>query len=502
LAATCQDAPSGVGFTLAQNALTQTATTDGSGWAKFASVPLGPISIDEDVPDGYAVFRVFCNQRKLTGESLGVTEIDVSDDGVIFFTMQPAYDAFDCDWYNAPAQQGVTISVVKFLCPDYVGYDWGGYTDFAADCTEPGEGVSFKLDGASTGNPGDQPADANGQVTWSGLEADHYYLTELPEESPAGYGKPVTFCSYYDPAAMQDHQYDPYDVSDDYRIEFDLADGQAIACAWFNISLAYQGQPEEPTQEPTVEPEETPIVSGSPAGSLTIVAYQCEPGYDAFADEADPSADCLDSLDERAFLLSGADDEMSGTTGADGDGTLIFDGLAAATYRLQAKLPEDLAQAFVLTCLSDARPFDDYPFAPFAIPNAHGELILALRDAENLTCSWYEVPAPPSADAATLKVIKQWCSGTSVNPEACEPYADGIELTLSPADGSGEPVAETTDEQGEASFVVPAGTYLLEEEGGIEWCFAVSEAFDADGNLVLEAGTVVEATIYNCGERP
>jgi hypothetical protein len=233
-----------------------------------------------------------------------------------------------------------------------------------------------------------------------------------------------------------------------------------------------------------------------------IVAYQCEPGYEAFADEADPSADCLDPLDDRAFRLSSADDEISGSTGADGDGTLIFNDLAADTYTLEAELPEDVVQAFVLTCLSDTRSFDDYPFVPFAIPNANGGLILTLLDAENLTCSWYEVPAPPPADAATLNVIKQWCSGTSVNPATCEPYADGIELTLSLADGSGEPISETTDEQGEASFVVPAGTYLLEEEGGIEWCFAVSEAFDADGNLVLEAGTVVEATIYNCGEQP
>ncbi len=514
LAANCHDALSDIPFTITQLAWTQTVNSDQNGWTRFSNVPPGPLVIGEEVPDGYAIFRVFCNQRKITGESTGYTEMDVSDEGAINLLLQPGYD-FDCDWFNAPAQQGVTISVVKYLCPDYVGYDWGDYADYAAECTDAGEGVSFKLDSASTGNPGDQQTDASGQASWSGFEADHYYLTELPEEAPAGYGKPVAFCAYYDPAAMQDRQYDRYDVSDEYRIEFDMADGQFITCTWFNISLSYQGQPEEeptyvateepieePTEEPAEEPEETPIDSTATLGSLMIVAYACDAGYDPFATEADPSSDCLDPLDDREFDLTGSDGEASGLTGADGDGTLIFADLAADRYTLQAQLPEDIDQAFVLACLSDIRSFDDYPFYPFAVPDESGSLALTLLDAENLACSWYEVPAPAPADAAVLHVTKEWCPGASVNPASCEPYTEGIELTLSPANGTNEPVSETTDEQGLATFTVPAGTYLLEEEGGIEWCFAVSEAFDADGNLVLDAGTEVEITIYNCGEQP
>ena len=93
--------------------------------------------------------------------------------------------------------------------------------------------MAFKLDGASTGNPGEQLTDANGQAGWSGMEADYYYLTE---EVPAGFGRPVVFCSYYDPAAFQDREYDRYSVSAENRIEFDLADGEYIACVWFNIA--------------------------------------------------------------------------------------------------------------------------------------------------------------------------------------------------------------------------------------------------------------------------
>jgi hypothetical protein len=61
-------------------------------------------------------------------------------------------------------------------------------------------------------------------------------------------------------------------------------------------------------------------------------------------------------------------------------------------------------------------------------------------------------------------------------------------------------VTETTDENGIATVDVPEGTYTLQEPTGIDMCFADSDAFDSDGNVVVEGD--VEITIYNCGEQP
>src|SRR3712207_3924580 len=94
------------------------------------------------------------------------------------------------------------------------------------------EGVAFKLDGARTGNPGEQATDANGQVTWSEMEADRYFLTEA---IPYGYTLPVVYCSYYLPAALQEREWQPFTVSTEGRIEFEVADGQSIACTFFNV---------------------------------------------------------------------------------------------------------------------------------------------------------------------------------------------------------------------------------------------------------------------------
>mgnify|MGYP001218920778 FL=1 len=498
LAANCQGPMANIGYTVTASNFQHTVISNQAGWAEFNDVPTGQISVNSEMPTGYGVMRAFCNQRNTQGESKGISEYDVSDDGTISFTMEPQYESFDCDWFYAPAPRGVSVTIVKYYCPEHVGYNYGGFEDYSSACTELAEGVTFKLDSDSTGNPGDKDTDANGQASWSDLEADHYYLSELPEYAPQGYGRPVAFCGYYDPAATQDRQYERYDVSSDYRIEFDLADGQAIACVWFNIVRNHQ---EQPTAEPgaTEEPGDGPSIEPSSDGaSFTLIAYTCDPGYDPYEDEADPEADCPDTTDGLPFRLFNEDDEHEGETGDEDEGTVVFSDLDEGIYTLQAELPEETALAFILACESDVSSFEDYPFYPFALVGADGTVRLALLDGENLACSWYNVPAPET-ELATIIVEKQWCAGPSTTLTACESDTGGVVFILTPANGDGEEVTATTDDEGRATFEVPAGTYTLEEEEGTEPCFSVSNAFDDDGNLVVEGSEMVEVTLYNCG---
>ena len=91
-----------------------------------------------------------------------------------------------CDVFNAYAEQYGIISVLKITCPeDFTPTNGGTYEYYETECTETTEGVSFKLDGESTGNPGSQETDQNGQVTWNEREADTYYITEEPPEERA-----------------------------------------------------------------------------------------------------------------------------------------------------------------------------------------------------------------------------------------------------------------------------------------------------------------------------
>ncbi|MDQ3167677.1 MAG: hypothetical protein M3P94_03400, partial [Chloroflexota bacterium] len=133
-------------------------------------------------------------------------------------------------------QPSAQIAVTKYTCPETIGYGLGQIDAYWAACTDFTSDVSFKLDGASTGNPGEQVTDAMGQYTWFDMEADQYFLTETV---PSGYGLPVVFCATYDPLDPNSQAFERYDVSDEFRIEFEVADGESIICYWFNISVDY-----------------------------------------------------------------------------------------------------------------------------------------------------------------------------------------------------------------------------------------------------------------------
>ena len=431
LAENCQEPASPVTFTASRNGTElATQTTPGApNYAAFEGLQTGTIEIREDLPEGYGDPIVHCSvSDELGNDRAPLTQAQVDNDRILWELT--VGDVVFCDWFNVPAERGTTISVVKITCPDSLGHDVDGSDGFQEACTETTEGVSFKLDGASTGNPGEQTTDANGQVTWSEMEADHYYLTE---DVPSGYGRPVVFCGYYLPEALElERTYERYEVSGENRIEFDVADGQSIVCLWYNVSEDWGSATPTATKKATGTPKATGTAkpdataastpgstSGTTSGkgsgakpgdsqarprptatgpaSLTIRAFRCEAGYDYRADDADPEADCTERPDDVVVELE-AVDAPSGQTPrradtGDSQGEATFADVTAGDYDLTRIGLESEDTAFVLSCESDVRDFEGHPFWPFATVAADGSVRLSLVPGESLTCDWFEVIA-------------------------------------------------------------------------------------------------------------
>ncbi|MCC6792340.1 MAG: hypothetical protein IT336_11680 [Thermomicrobiales bacterium] len=101
LAADCQGTPEDVNFTITPLfSPAQTTPTDSIGWVTWEGIPSGKMTIQQQVPSGVTYQRVFCNQRKITGESTGRVEVAEAPDGTLTDFLLSGYDSYDCDWYN------------------------------------------------------------------------------------------------------------------------------------------------------------------------------------------------------------------------------------------------------------------------------------------------------------------------------------------------------------------------------------------------------------------
>ena len=182
---------------------------------------------------------------------------ETDDEGRIQFELEHQQD-FVCYWFNVYDDEYGSVTVYKYTCPEEIGYGAGSYEYYTSECDVWTEGLDFKLDGESTGNPGSQTTDSDGKAVWGEREADTYYLNEeIPEDEDWPYGTPVVYCSYYVPPP-DDSEWAEYTLDSEGRIMFELADQQDIVCYWFNV---YDDE----------------------YGSITVFKYTCPDhiGYDA-----------------------------------------------------------------------------------------------------------------------------------------------------------------------------------------------------------------------------
>ncbi|MGD9714219.1 MAG: hypothetical protein AB7V46_19480, partial [Thermomicrobiales bacterium] len=352
----------------------------------------------------------------------------------------------------------------------------------------------------------------------------------VQENYPSGYSGFVVYCQFATP-----HQTGSYQKADVYNrtIKLELDTGYVVTCVFFNFPDGHQ--PPEVSPPSTGHPPLQPPSGGSSGGSgssssggtgsgggtsggsgvpsiglppvdpntpasLIITKYTCEPAYDVLAELSDASVDCTELTDEIDFELGSIDDpafaSQSGQTGDDGEGRIAFDNLPAGSYLLTESLPEGTIAAFISTCESDRRDFQqENPFIPFAFAGPDGRIGVTLEPGETLECSWYDVPEEASGGEVT--VLKFACPGATVIVAQCTPFTSGATITFTSIEGNDEPVSVTTGPDGSA-LANMEGTYAVQELPDTA-CLVDSDAFDESGNLVVAEGDQIEVRVYNCG---
>ena len=305
-------------------------------------------------------------------------------------TIKDDYSEYDCDWFNAAlsrapssAQPGA-VTVTKYDCPTSAS-DPTAISDLLQVCTRFAN-ATFNLTPSSAGASLPMATNDQGVAQWTGLSADQF---QLREELPGGYGAPSVACKIGDPNSSPAQQ---MDVTGGPAISFTLTAGQSADCIWFNF-------PSPPTPTPTATVIPTTVVSGNPptnttpaatsrpAGpaTLTIVTFTCDPGYNVFAKNADPAADCPETAAGVQFALSGGGAAKKLKTGD--DGKAVFSNLKGGVFSLVETFPTGVTSAFIDSCGSNLRDFRDYPFNPFARVGSSGTIGVTLNAGERLTCA-------------------------------------------------------------------------------------------------------------------
>jgi hypothetical protein len=393
------------------------------------------------------------------------------------------------------------------------------YEEVLEECATPLEGVTFTLGGPAAEISRD--TDASGNVTWEEITPGPLFISETP---PPGYSGVVVFCVVY-PEGGSAVSYGLAPV-EDFAIEYQVEAGYVLECHWFNYQEEHTGTPTPVTPTPTTGGGGGSGGSGGGGGSggsgggsgsggqggqpagptpdpdapakLIITNHTCPEDYDLYDSDSNPAQDCEELTDGIDFALNaeGEEEGLSRTTGGDDEGQVVFDELAPGAYLLAETLPENTRGAFISTCESDRRDFQEVnPFMPFAYAGPNGQIGVVLVAGETLACDWYNVPEL----SGTITITSYWCEGEAVIPSTCEVYPDGIAFTLLQL-GEGDDLPLVTGEDGKATAEAEGSYELI--EGAFEWCFAESDALDAEGNVTIGPGEQVSVDVYNCGPQP
>ncbi|MGH2534455.1 MAG: hypothetical protein ACRDJW_19480 [Thermomicrobiales bacterium] len=213
-------------------------TTDGNGGVFFDNIANpNTYQISEDVPDEFAAPVAFC---AVNGGD--VFELNLGD-GNGYIEVDADGQAFDCDWFNIPAdlRADAQITIQKRLCPE--GYGGGNYLQ---DCDDAVQDVTFNADGPQ-GYDENATTGQQGIAFFENLAAGNYVVTELP---PNNINVAVYVVGCFDANGSVSFTYDD---STGLRIILPVKAGQEVTCNWYNIP---------PTQ--------------GPSGSITIHKFLCQ----------------------------------------------------------------------------------------------------------------------------------------------------------------------------------------------------------------------------------
>jgi hypothetical protein len=267
--------------------------TNADGEVFFEGLPAGVYQISEDIPGDVNDIFVYC--AIVDGDRIPVEE---TSQGGIEITVS-AGQQVACDWYNIPVRQfePASLTIQKFLCPD------GTNSNYAAQCTEPLEAVTFDVAGA--GGSVSDVTDASGEVTFTDLAPGDYVVTEVPPDG-------VHVAVYVVSCSSSGTRFPfTYDDSTGLRINITLDSGDAVTCAWYNVP---PGQP-----------------APAEGGSITIFKYLCQ---GKSSNDYDWFNECQLWGEGADFALLDARGNTLATGTTDGSGKLVFSGLDDGSYGL------------------------------------------------------------------------------------------------------------------------------------------------------------------------
>ncbi len=480
LAYDCNAPLAGIGFVASDgNQAIDQQTSGPDGILEFDQMPAGPLSLVEQVPDGYGEPVVHCTTYELSDGGPIVTgpfKVTVDAGNQIFQILEDG-QTLNCSWYNVPTEDSPVdepgdITITKYVCP--AGYDAEGADiyELSYDCNEPLEGVEFGVsDGA--GYLDQQTTGPDGIVEFDQIP---YGPISIVEQVPDGYGIPVVYCTTYLLTESGPVVEGPFKVTvdDGNQIFHIFEEGQTLNCSWYNV----------PYEED---------------GSITISKYTCPPGYDYTAYGADPAAECWDLTDGVTFGAQGQSGPLAPVvTGEAGAGTAVFADLEPGPYTVSEQVPAGTKSVFVLDCTGSSVPLIQ------SLPLSVGpSLDIIVGPGDEIVCRWYNIPE--HNERGDIEVIKYACTTvTFVSVDACQRYEGGQSFRLAgvTGPGAGSSADGTTDATGRYVWAgLLPGTYEIDELGA-KWCYASADYTDADGYLVVESGVTTHVAVYNCGFTP
>ncbi len=296
--ANCTQKHAGVGFTLTHSGGSVPGVTDANGQVQWPDVPLGPFSIQEQIPKDYGEPVVFCSAG--SDVTLAQFQRKETPGGYLEDELTTGRTLYTCNWFNIYPGPG-KVTIHKYTCPP--GYDLhAAGADPKVDCTEATNGISFTLTGVdptvapvqgTTGDAGD------GTVTFGDLAPGVYRAEEtVPPNTELAF---VLDCTGGKMGAIR-----PYPLSTGDSIEIPVGAGESIDCSWYNVP-------------------------GYDDGRLTVIKYQCA----TMTYTSD--VDCEVYEGGRAFDLlawNGSGWEVHATGTTDGAGRATFEGLQPGEYWL------------------------------------------------------------------------------------------------------------------------------------------------------------------------
>ena len=399
----------------------------------------GAYGFQEYVPEGYREPILFCEYTDAVDYASGLAEVFVYD-GYYETQIDPGY-TLHCKWFNIKDDYRGVVTVIKYECFDVLHED-ATFEDYQYECTEPMADVEFKLDGLSTGNPGSYYTDPSGLAEWTEREADTYYLSEYV---PEGYGTPVFFCGLYYPFDEQEPEFLRYDVYEYAQIEFDLAEGQYIACYVYN-------QPDE-------------------HGDITIIKHDCstiegviELTYDGLLTYCEELTDGI----PFSLELLGNDYLEWSTTGDIEPGTAGFESLGEGEYRLDEEKPEGYGTPVIFCQRYVVDGGGVTEFAQYEV-DEYDAIQFELGEYEGIVCHVFNFP---EHEDSTVTVYKYICDEHVALDEDLGYYQDectephqGVPFNL---------YGESTGDQ---------GTYETDADGKVFWDELETDLYTLDEEI-------------------